>query len=61
GPLKNSLPAMTVVEPIFAFALGYTILGEKFDVSGYQWIYMAAALIIMIVSTVVLSRKTITD
>lgn len=61
GPLKNSLPAMTVVEPIFAFALGYTILGEKFDVSGYQWIYMAAALVIMIVSTVVLSRKTITD
>lgn len=61
GPLKNSLPAMTVVEPIFAFALGYTILGEKFDVSGYEWTYMAAALVIMIVSTVVLSRKTITD
>lgn len=61
GPLKNSLPAMTVVEPIFAFALGYAILGEKFDVGGYEWLYMAAALALMVVATVVLSRKSIKD
>ncbi len=59
GELKNSLPAMTVVEPIVAFILGYTILGEKFQVSGYQWIYMAVTIIVMVVVTVVLSRKSV--
>ncbi|MFC6317391.1 DMT family transporter [Corynebacterium gerontici] len=57
GALKNSLPAMTIVEPIVAFALGYVVLGEKFQVSGLNWIFMAAALATMIVSTIALSRK----
>ncbi|MDK6966525.1 DMT family transporter, partial [Escherichia coli] len=29
GPLQASLPAMTVVEPIVAFSLGYIVLGER--------------------------------
>lgn len=57
GALKNSLPAMTIAEPIIAFILGYTLLNEKFQVHGLGWSAMAAALAVMIVSTVVLSRK----
>ncbi|AIU29591.1 hypothetical protein AY498_06140 [Corynebacterium ulcerans] len=57
GALKNSLPAMTVTEPIVAFALGYAVLGEQFQVSGANWLWMALALIAMIVSTFALSRR----
>lgn len=57
GSLKNSLPAMTVAEPLVAFGLGYAILGERFQVEGDQWFLMALALAVMVVSTVVLSRR----
>ncbi|MEZ2121851.1 MULTISPECIES: DMT family transporter [unclassified Corynebacterium] len=57
GALQQSLPAMTVTEPIFAFALGYTVLGETFSVSGFDWTWMALALLAMIVSTFLLSRR----
>lgn len=57
GALKNSLPAMTITEPIVAFVLGYLVLGERFQVEGAQWLIMAGALVVMIVSTVVLSRR----
>ncbi|MGO3361477.1 MAG: DMT family transporter [Corynebacterium sp.] len=57
GALKNSLPAMTITEPIVAFMLGYAILGERFQAEGAGWLLMAAALVVMVVSTVVLSRK----
>jgi drug/metabolite transporter (DMT)-like permease len=57
GALKNSLPAMTIAEPVVAFILGYTLLGEKFQVHGTGWLVMAAALAAMIVGTVVLSRR----
>jgi drug/metabolite transporter (DMT)-like permease len=59
GALKNSLPAMTIGEPIVAFILGYTLLAEKFQVHGLGWIAMAAALWVMVASTVVLSRKSV--
>lgn len=57
GSLENSLPAMTVVEPIVAFVLGYAILGERFQIKGAQWLLMAVVVVVMLVSTVVLSRK----
>lgn len=57
GALKSSLPAMTIAEPIVAFVLGYTLLGEKFQVHGTGWLAMAAALVVMVVGTVVLSRR----
>jgi len=57
GALKNSLPAMTIGEPIVAFILGYTLLGEKFQVHGLGWVAMGAALAVMVVSTVFLSRR----
>ncbi|WP_295624693.1 DMT family transporter [uncultured Corynebacterium sp.] len=59
GALRNSLPAMTCAEPVVAFVLGYAVLGEKFQAQGAQWLWMAAALAAMIVSTVVLSRKSV--
>ena len=59
GALKNSLPAMTVVEPLVAFVLGYIVLGEKFRITGWEYAYMAAAVAVMVVSTVILSRKSI--
>lgn len=61
GPLKNSLPAMTVVEPIVAFILGYIVLDEKFQVAGWQWSYIGLAILTMVGATVVLSRKSVTD
>lgn len=58
GALKNSLPAMTITEPIVAFSLGYVVLGEKFQVTTVTgWSFMGLALFAMIVSTIVLSRK----
>lgn len=57
GALKSSLPAMTIAEPIVAFVLGYTLLGEKFQVHGIGWAAMGAALVVMVVGTVVLSRR----
>ncbi|MCQ9369769.1 DMT family transporter [Corynebacterium sp. 35RC1] len=59
GALKNSLPAMTVAEPIVAFALGYVVLGEQFQVSGWNWAYMAVALVLMVAGTFALSRREI--
>lgn len=57
GVLKTSLPAMTIGEPVVAFALGYAVLGEKFQVVDWEWTIMGAALLAMIISTVALSRK----
>lgn len=59
GALKNSLPAMTVVEPIVAFALGYLVLNEKFQVYGWNWAVMALALIILVISTFALSSRRV--
>ncbi|MBL3921528.1 hypothetical protein FH726_24145, partial [Bacteroides thetaiotaomicron] len=59
GQLKNSLPSMTIVEPIFAFALGYAVLGEKFQVSGWNWAWMALSLLVMILSTIALSSRRV--
>lgn len=59
GALRNSLPAMTCAEPVVAFALGYAVLGEKFQAQGSQWVWMGAALVAMIASTVALSRKSL--
>ena len=58
GPLKHSLPAMTVIEPIVAFSLGYAILNEKFQVDSFLgWMVMALALLVMVTATVLLSQQ----
>ncbi|ANE05223.1 hypothetical protein ccrud_01340 [Corynebacterium crudilactis] len=58
GELQKSLPAMTIAEPIVAFSLGYLVLGEKFQVVDWEWIAMSAALLVMIIATVALSRTS---
>ncbi|MBZ8177525.1 hypothetical protein GP475_01365 [Corynebacterium poyangense] len=57
GALKNSLPAMKIGEPIVAFVLGFSVLGESFQVSGQDYWWLSFAFLIIIVSTVTLSRK----
>lgn len=57
GALKNSLPAMTIAEPLVAFTLGYAVLDEYFQVeSSAGWFTLGFALAAMIGSTVALSR-----
>ncbi len=57
GSLSSSLPAMTIMEPIVAFGLGYWVLGEQFGVSSaLGWTVMAGALAVMVTATLVLSR-----
>lgn len=57
GPLQASLPAMTVVEPIVAFALGYIVLGERFQAVGAQWVALFIALATMIAATIALAAR----
>ncbi len=57
GALRRSLPAMTTAEPLVAFGLGYLVLGEKFNVYGFNWFIMIAALIAMVLSTFALSAR----
>lgn len=57
GALRNSLPAMKSGEPVFAFTLSYAILGEKFQATDVEWLWMALAAFAMILSTVMLSRR----
>ncbi|GAB3944385.1 DMT family transporter [Corynebacterium tapiri] len=60
GQLRHSLPAMTAAEPVFAFSLGYAVLGEQFQVKTIAgWCAMAVSLVVMIASTVLLSRRGI--
>lgn len=57
GPLQASLPAMTVVEPIVAFSLGYIVLGERFQAVGVQWVALFIALVTMISATIALAAR----
>lgn len=59
GALRNSLPAMKSTEPVVAFSLGYLVLGEKFQATDLEWLWMFLALVFMIVSTVMLSRRDV--
>ena len=62
GPLAQSLPAMTIFEPIVAFGLGYMVLGEKFLIdSTAGWLVMMAALGVMIAATIILSRNPVSQ
>lgn len=62
GALKNSLPAMTIVEPLVAFTLGYVVLGEYFQVAtSAGWFTMGVALTVMVGATVALSRLSVED
>jgi drug/metabolite transporter (DMT)-like permease len=58
GPLKHSLPAMKIIEPLIAFTLGYAVLKEQFMVDSILgWTVMVLAVACMILATIVLSQK----
>lgn len=58
GPLKHSLPAMKIIEPLIAFTLGYAVLSEQFQVhTFFGWTVMALAVATMVFATIVLSQK----
>lgn len=56
--LENSLPTMTITGPIVAFTLGYLVLGEKLQASGWEWLWIALSLAAMITATFALSRNS---
>ncbi|MDQ1201844.1 MULTISPECIES: DMT family transporter [unclassified Rhodococcus (in: high G+C Gram-positive bacteria)] len=57
GPLAASLPAVTVCEPLAAVFLGIVVLDERLRLDGLRGVVVASAVIVMIVTTVVLSRE----
>lgn len=60
GNLSRSLPAMKIFEPLLAYSLGMTLLGETFTVTTvWGWALMAVAVAAMFVATFFLSRKSL--
>jgi drug/metabolite transporter (DMT)-like permease len=58
GNLAESLPAITVLEPVVAVILGVAILDERFTAAGiFQWTVLALSAIGMTVATIELSRS----
>ncbi len=56
GSLKASVPAMLVLEPVVAVALGQVILGEHLTVSTPSAVALGAALAAMAAATIALGR-----
>ena len=56
GDVQTSLPAVTVLKPIIAMALGLTIYQEHLRVGGLGDLLLLAAMVTMGVSTVALGR-----
>lgn len=61
GSLTASLPALTVGEPLAAIVLGMTVLGEHLRTDGSGRILVSAAVVVMLVTTVALSRAQAAD
>ncbi|MCA1008324.1 DMT family transporter [Rhodococcus hoagii] len=60
GPLSASLPAMTIGEPVVAIFLGMTVLDERLQVSGFGLAVVVAAVVVMLATTIALSREQAT-
>lgn len=58
GSLQKSLPAMTIVEPLVAFSLGYLVLNEQFQATGGQRVALVVAIVVMVVATFELARDS---
>jgi len=57
GSLAQSLPAISVFEPVIAVILGMTVLEEDLQADGLQWALIAVSAGAMIVSTAALARS----
>lgn len=56
GDVQTSLPAVTVLKPIVAMALGLTIYGETLKVGGLGDIFLGLSILTMGIATVALGR-----
>lgn len=56
GALTASMPTVTVLEPVVASVLGFTVLGETLHVKGPDIFALAAAVVAVVVATVALAR-----
>ncbi|MGJ0117830.1 DMT family transporter [Williamsia sp. MIQD14] len=54
--LQTSFPAMTVMEPAVAMALGVLLLGERADVDVVEGVFAGGVLILMFYAVVVLAK-----
>jgi drug/metabolite transporter (DMT)-like permease len=57
GSLAQSLPAISVVEPVAAVILGMTVLEEELRADGLEWGLIAVSAVVMIVATAALARS----
>jgi drug/metabolite transporter (DMT)-like permease len=57
GSLAQSLPAISVVEPVAAVILGMTVLEEELRADGLEWALIAISAVVMIVATAALARS----
>ena len=60
GNLATSLPASKIVEPLLAFSLGLTLLGESFrDQSVFGYVLVGSSVSVMLISAAFLTRVSI--
>jgi drug/metabolite transporter (DMT)-like permease len=56
GRLEASLPALTVLEPVVAVALGITLLDEEVHAGGWKWLIIGVAAGGMLAASIALPR-----
>jgi hypothetical protein len=61
GDVQTSLPAVTVLKPLVAMALGLTIYEETLRIGGAGDLLLLASIVTMIMATVVLGRLAAPD
>lgn len=57
GPLSASLPALTIAEPLVAVVFSLTVLGERLRAGPLGLSVCAVAVVVMLVTTLLLSRS----
>ena len=58
GALRASLPAITLLEPVVAVAVGIAILQEHVRADGLEWFLLGVSGVVMVVATVALSLSS---
>ncbi|MDQ4134126.1 MAG: DMT family transporter [Actinomycetota bacterium] len=57
GELQLSMPVMTVLDPVVSTLIGVTILRERIQAHGAEWLLIGAAVVAMAVGTAALARS----
>jgi drug/metabolite transporter (DMT)-like permease len=57
GSLSQSLPAISVLEPVVAVILGLTVMEEDLRADGLEWALIAVSAVAMLVATAALARS----